>query len=52
MYHGKEREQSPEGKRDGHKPREQDQASKEDLGSREERVLSYVGLELRQRSNV
>jgi len=52
MYHGKEREQSPEGKRDGHKPRDQDQASKEDLGSREERVLSYVGLELRQRSNV
>ena len=52
MYHRKEMEQSPEGKRDGHKPRDQDQASKEDLGSREERVLSYVGLELRQRSNV
>ena len=52
MYQRKEMEQSPEGKRDGHKPRDQDQASKEDLGSREERVLSYVGVELRQRSTV
>ena len=52
MYHGKETEQSPEGKKEGHKPRDQDQASKEDSGSREGRVLSYVGLELSQRSNV
>ena len=52
MYHGKETEQSPEGKKEGHKPRDQDQASKEDLGSREGRVLSYVDVERWQRSTV